>query len=319
MRASSICGGDIRAIYREHTGRGAEGYRGVIAGHEPCGQVVKVGPGVRDLRVDDRVVVYHIGGCGLCEECRRGYPIGCESEARAAYGWQRDGGHADYLLADEVSCLALPESLTHVDGALVSCGFATVYQGLLRARTSGCDRLLVTGLGPVGLAAAPLGRALGASLVIGSDPAPERVALATSLGVVDAAAQSPEELDELDELVAVHTSGRGCEVRIDCSGNAAASESAVRNTRTSGSCVFVGEGGTVTLSVSELLIHKQLTVHGSWVSSVDHMRELLEKLAPWDLHPEQIVTDRYLLSEADEAYRVADVGTSGKVCIVWED
>ena len=67
--------------------------------------------------------------------------------------------------------------------------------------------------------------------------------------------------------MAVHTSGRGCEVRIDCSGNAAASESAVRNTRTSGSCVFVGEGGTVTLSVSELLIHKQLTVHGSWVSS----------------------------------------------------
>jgi threonine dehydrogenase-like Zn-dependent dehydrogenase len=242
---------------------------------------VKVGPGVRDLRVDDRVVVYHIGGCGLCEECRRGYPIGCESEARAAYGWQRDGGHADYLLADEVSCLALPESLTHVDGALVTCGFATAYQGLFLAPTSGCDQLLVTGLDPVGLAAAPLGRALGASLVIGSDPAPERVALATSLGVVDAAAQSSE---ELDELVAVHTSGHGCEVRFDCSGNAAASESAVR-TRTSGSCVFVGEGGTVTLSVSELLIHKQLTVHGSWVSSVDHMRELLEKLAPWDLHP----------------------------------
>jgi threonine dehydrogenase-like Zn-dependent dehydrogenase len=182
MRASSICGSDIRAIYREHTGRGAEGYRGVIACHEPCGQVVKVGHGVRDLRVDDRVVVYHIGGCGLCEECRRGYPIGCESEARAAYGWQRDGGHADYLLADEVSCLALPESLTHVYGALVSCGFPTAYQGLLRARTSGCDQLLVTGLDPVGLAAAPLGRALGASLVIGSDPAPERVALATSLG-----------------------------------------------------------------------------------------------------------------------------------------
>ena len=40
MKASSICGSDIRAIYREHLGKGPEGYQGVIAGHEPCGQVV---------------------------------------------------------------------------------------------------------------------------------------------------------------------------------------------------------------------------------------------------------------------------------------
>ena len=44
MKASSICGSDIRAIYREHLGRGPEAYRGVIAGHEPCGQVAAVGP-----------------------------------------------------------------------------------------------------------------------------------------------------------------------------------------------------------------------------------------------------------------------------------
>ena len=42
-KASSICGSDIRAIYREHLGTGAEAYRGVLAGHEPCGQVVAVG------------------------------------------------------------------------------------------------------------------------------------------------------------------------------------------------------------------------------------------------------------------------------------
>jgi threonine dehydrogenase-like Zn-dependent dehydrogenase len=76
-KASSICGSDIRAIYREHLGTGLEAYRGVIAGHEPCGQVVAVGPGCRRLSVGDRVVVYHIAGCGVCEECRHGYMIGC--------------------------------------------------------------------------------------------------------------------------------------------------------------------------------------------------------------------------------------------------
>jgi threonine dehydrogenase-like Zn-dependent dehydrogenase len=41
MKASTICGSDIRAIYHEHLGKGPEGYQGVIAGHEPCGQIVK--------------------------------------------------------------------------------------------------------------------------------------------------------------------------------------------------------------------------------------------------------------------------------------
>src|SRR5919112_6540353 len=122
VRASSICGSDIRAIYREHLGTGPEAYQGVIAGHEPCGQVVTVGPGTRRLQPGDRVVVYHIAGCGVCEECRSGYMIGCTSPRRAAHGWQRDGGHAEYLLADEPTCILLPEPLTFVDGALVSCG-----------------------------------------------------------------------------------------------------------------------------------------------------------------------------------------------------
>jgi D-arabinose 1-dehydrogenase-like Zn-dependent alcohol dehydrogenase len=65
-------------------------------------------------------VVYHIAGCGVCEECRHGYMIGCTSPSRAAHGWQRDGGHAEFLLAEEATCIPLPDKLTYVDGALVS-------------------------------------------------------------------------------------------------------------------------------------------------------------------------------------------------------
>jgi threonine dehydrogenase-like Zn-dependent dehydrogenase len=61
-KASTICGSDIRAIYREHLGKGPEGYRGVIAGHEPCGQIVRCGPGLRRFKDGDRVIVYHISG-----------------------------------------------------------------------------------------------------------------------------------------------------------------------------------------------------------------------------------------------------------------
>jgi len=50
VKSSTICGSDIRAIYREHLGKGPEGYQNVIAGHEPAGQIVKCGPGMRRFR-----------------------------------------------------------------------------------------------------------------------------------------------------------------------------------------------------------------------------------------------------------------------------
>ena len=71
-----------------------------------------------------------------------------------AYGWQRDGGHADFLLAEARTLLRFPDELTYADGPLVACGFGTAYQVILRAGVSGRDRVLVAGLGPVGLAAA---------------------------------------------------------------------------------------------------------------------------------------------------------------------
>ena len=305
MRASTICGSDIRAIYREHLGVGAEAYQGVIAGHEPSGEVVAVGPGTIRLKPGDRVVVYHICGCGQCDECRHGYEIGCHQPERAAYGWQRDGGHADFLLAEERSCLRLPDELSFLDGACVACGFGTAYEALLRGKVSGNDRLLVTGLGPVGLAVAMLGRAMGASEVVGTDPSADRRALATSLGLVDSA-------------VADLSDGPVFEVTVDASGSAAGRLAALKNTRDWGRCVFVGEGGRVEFDVSPLLIHKQISLHGSWVTSLRHMEDLLERLVRWKLRPSAVVTHQFGLAEAAEAYRVADAGASGKVAIVFD-
>jgi threonine dehydrogenase-like Zn-dependent dehydrogenase len=311
MRASTICGSDLRAIYREHLGEGPEAYRGVIAGHEPCGQVVEVGPNVGRLRTGDRVVVYHISGCGQCEQCRRGYQISCQSPGRAAYGWQRDGGHADLLLAEERDLLLLPDSLSFLDGACVACGFATAYEALCRTGVSGRDQVLITGLGPVGLAAGMLARAMGASIVVGTDPNPVRRNLAMQLGAVDEPLTGDHD-DELREIL-----GDGAEVAVDCSGNPAAQRSALHHTSRWGRVALVGEGGRLTIDVSEELIHRQLTVHGSWVSSTWRMAELLDRLDRWGLHPEAVVTDRLALADAHTAYAVADRGEGGEAGIVW--
>ncbi len=315
-KASSICGSDIRAIYRAHLGKGPEGYQpGTIAGHEPCGQVAEVGPGCKRIKTGDRVVVYHISGCGVCEDCRHGYMISCSDTSRAAYGWQRNGGHAPYILVEENNCILLPDSLTYVDGALCACGTGTAYEALCRAQLGGNDRLLVTGLGPVGLAAAQLGRAMGARPVIGIDPSPARRALAEKLGLCDYTFAAD---DNALRHILDATNNKGCEVAIDCSGAPSARLLALQGTRHWGRCVYVGEGNNVEFAVSPLLIHPQITLIGSWVTSLKRLEDLVEHLARWQIHPDITCTDRLPLQEAAKAYDLADKGQTGKVCLVFE-
>jgi 2-desacetyl-2-hydroxyethyl bacteriochlorophyllide A dehydrogenase len=316
MKASSICGSDIRAIYRAHLGKGPEGYQpGTIAGHEPCGQIVKTGPGCKRFKAGDRVVVYHISGCGVCEDCREGYMIGCHSDFRAAHGWQRDGGHAPYMVAEESVCVPLPDSLSYVDGALCACGTGTAYEALCRMQLGGNDRLLITGLGPVGLAAAQLGKAMGAKPIIGIDVSPARRKLAEDLGLVDYTfAADDAALQNIKDV----TGGRGCEVSIDCSGSPQARVLALQGTRQWGRCGFVGEGNNVDFDVSQLLIHQQITIFGSWVTSLQRLEELVEHLDRWGIHPHDTCTHRLPLEEAAQAYDLADKGQSGKVCLVFD-
>jgi threonine dehydrogenase-like Zn-dependent dehydrogenase len=149
--------------------------------------------------------------------------------------------------------------------------------------------------------------------VIGVDVSEERLALAASRGAIDARVPAgPATVDEVLEL----TSGHGCEVTVDCSGTPAARAVALGAIRRWGRCVFVGEGGRLEVDVSPLLIHRQVTVIGSWVTSIWRTEELVERLVRWDVHPELTVTDSFPLTQAAEAYRVADDGRRGKVGLV---
>lgn len=316
MKTSSICGSDIRAIYHEHVGTGPEGYQNKIAGHEPCGQIVKVGPGMKRFKEGDRVVVYHISGCGVCNDCRRGYMISCSSEARAAYGWQRDGGMADYCIAEEKDLCALPDELTYVDGSMVACGFGTVYEGLEKIGISGNDAVLITGLGPVGLAAGMLCKALGANKVIGIDLVQERLDIALEKGLCDHVLKSgPNNVEEVRAL----TGGHGVERSVDCSGHHLARLTTIQAARQWGKIVFIGEGGTCEFNPSPDMIHDQKTIYGSWVTNIWRMEELLERIVRWGIHPEDLVTHRFSLDEASDAYELMAEGKCGKVAVCFDE
>jgi threonine dehydrogenase-like Zn-dependent dehydrogenase len=317
MKSSTICGSDIRCIYHEHLGKGPEGYQpGMIAGHEPCGQIVEVGPGCRRFKEGNRVIVYHISGCGVCNDCRRGYMISCTSEYRRAYGWQRDGGMAEYMLAEEKDLVYLPDELSYSDGAQVACGFGTVYEGLEKIGICGNDAVLVTGLGPVGLATAMLCRALGARKIMGTEILDERIAIARDLGLFDEVMKAgPDNVEQIRAL----TGGMGVERAVDCSANSHARLTCIQATRKWGRIVFLGEGGTCEFQPSPDIIHDQKTIYGSWVTNIWRMEELVERLVRWQIHPEDLITHRFSLEQASEAYALMASGKCGKVAVCFDE
>jgi threonine dehydrogenase-like Zn-dependent dehydrogenase len=128
--------------------------------------------------------------------------------------------------------------------------------------------------------------------VIGVDLIPDRLELAK--GAAHVLMGGEDAAQEIRDL----TDGRGAEVA-----------------REWGWVVYIAEVGSVTFEPSPLL-HKQLTLHGSWVCGINEMEGLLEHLERKGLHPESTVTHTFSLSDTKQAYEIFDAGKTGKVVIL---
>src|SRR5215468_2668151 len=313
MKASGMCGSDLhpyRAVGNAAAALGLGGTGGpVIAGHEPCGVVAARGAGVAeaDAPTGQRVMVHHYKGCGRCQHCRVGWAQLCR-QGIVVYGMTGHGGHAAYMTVPAFTLVGLPDSLSFEEGAAISCGTGTAYGALKRLDVSGRDTLAVFGQGPVGLSATMLGAAMGAR-VIAVDISPERRRLAKEFGaetVID-----PREVDPVAALREL-THGEGVEAALDCTGNPEARVAAVKSACTWGRVCFVGEGNTTTFDISQDMIRKQLTILASWTFSANGQEECARFIADRRIPLRKLLTHRFKLDEAADAYRLFDTQTTGK-------
>jgi threonine dehydrogenase-like Zn-dependent dehydrogenase len=310
MKASGMCGSDLhpyRAVGNAAAALGLGSGGPVIAGHEPCGVVAAVGAGVDPSLVGQRVMNHHYKGCGRCRHCRLGWSQLCR-KGITVYGMTGHGGHAPLMVAPAFTCVPLPDALSFEEGAAVSCGTGTAYGALKRIDVSGRDTLAVFGQGPVGLSATMLGRAMGAR-VIAVDVVPERPALARELG-----AEETINARDTDAVKAIHelTHGEGAETTMDCSGASEGRLGALQSAGTWGRVAFVGEGGQVTIDVSKHMLRRQLTVHASWTFSNTGQEECARFVADRKVPLKKLLTHRFRLDQADEAYQLFDTQTTGK-------
>ena len=308
MKASGICGSDLKTYRAPAGSRPPERLK--ISGHEPCGVVAAIGEGVTGARVGDRVMQHHYLGCGRCRYCRIGYAQLCVNE-HAGYGYGLNGGHADFMLCAASTLVPLPDDLTFAEGASIACGTGTAYAALRKLDVSGRDTLVVYGQGPVGLSATLLGAAMGAR-VIAVDINAARLAMAREHGASEVINSV-----ETDPIQAVKdlTEGEGADASLDCTGHAEARAQTVRSTRVFGRACFVGEGGTVTLEPTPDIIHRHLTLYGSWTFSTFLLEDAAKFVSGRRVPLRQIITHTLPLAEIGTSYRLFEGGEPGK-CVV---
>jgi len=318
VKASGMCGSDLHN-YRASvqpagtvTG-GIKREAGVIAGHEPCGLVAAVGAGVteKEARVGQRVMDHHYSGCGNCKHCRGGWTQMC-LEGTVVYGSGGHGGHAKYMKVPVSTLVPLPDSLSFVTGAAISCGTGTAWGALRRLNLRGGETIAIFGQGPVGLSATQFAVAMGAR-VIAIDISPERRKLARDFGahaVIDA--KSADTVAAIRDL----THGEGAHMTLDASSAPEARAAAVRSVRAWGTACFVGERGQVTLDVSPDLLRRQVTLVGSWTFSKQGQAECAEFVADLKVDVEKLFTHHWKLEQAEEAYKLFDTQTTGKAVIL---
>ncbi|MEW2145334.1 zinc-dependent alcohol dehydrogenase [Micromonospora vinacea] len=232
ISTTAICGSDLHLYH---------GYipamrKGDILGHEFMGEVVEVGPQVRNLAPGDRVVVPFPIACGHCSSCQRGLYSVCENSNPNAgiaekimghspagiFGYSHllggyAGGQAEYARVPfaDVGPVKVPDEISDDQAVLLADVFPTGYMGAEMCDIKPGQVIAVWGAGPVGLLAAASARLLGAERVIVIDRFPYRLRLAEEH--IDAETINYEEVDVLDTLNEM-TAGRGPDACIDAVG-----------------------------------------------------------------------------------------------------
>jgi propanol-preferring alcohol dehydrogenase len=308
MQVAGLCGSDLH-LYRQTAAQRAD--NDTIPGHEPSGIVDSVGPGVTHVDVGDRVSVYHYRGCGHCQQCLAGNIMWCPE--RRGYGGPIHGADADYLLTDARNCLPLPPEFSFGHGALIACAAGTAFSSMRKLQVSGEDTVVIFGQGPVGLCGLLMAKAMGGR-VFGVEPIAERRALAQDLGadeVID-----PGDVDVVAALKDL-TRGKGADLAFETSGTAAGQNGAVDGLRRGGSAVFVGFGVREKTLNPAQFIGRQLTLMGSFVIPIYMYWDLRDFILDHQLPLEAMVTHRFPIDEASQAFKIFDEGKTGKVIFEW--
>jgi threonine dehydrogenase-like Zn-dependent dehydrogenase len=313
---SAICGSDLHP-YR---GLQPEFEFGTVLGHEFVGEVVEVGTEAASITVGQRVFASDVVACGRCAQCLRGWHYHCDTMSLfgtgGAVGQYTAGGQAEYVRIPNCDLVAapVPDGVT-AEQALFLCDvLPTAYQGVVNSGFAPGDCLVVVGCGPVGLTAVLSGLAQGASRVFAVDPQSARRDRAAALGAV--ALDTHDELR--DEILALSADLGPVNIRVvEAVGATSSLLSAMTLTDPGTFVSAIGVPHATTLTIPALsLFQRESGVRFSVGDPIRSRGELIGLLTSGALDPAPIISDRFGLSQAPDAYTAFDAGEIVKAVLV---
>ena len=272
-----------------------------LPGHEICGQVLDTDP-PGALEPGTNVVVYHVWPCQGCSRCRAGEDNLCVNP-QAWVGFTHSGGFQDRLLVPLDRVVAVPDSIDPIRAAPMTCALGTAYRATVtRGGVAAGSRVVVIGLGGVGIHALQIARAAGA-LAVGLDTSQQAVNVARGLGLDARRADDP---DTHSQLVA-ESGGEGVDVVIDTVGYESTVQQANRLVRPGGRIVAVGYSPTVKFSLpSPRFVLEEIQLLGSRYVKLDELERAIMLVA--DGRVEIVVDSVKPLEAANEAFDSLEAG-----------
>ena len=313
VKASLICGTDVR-IYR---GRKTKGVRTPsILGHEFAGVIEEVCGDVGEFKKGDLVSIAPIVPCLKCYYCKHDQENICLN--RTAHGYEYDGGFAEYVkipaaVLKSGNVYKVPEGVSIEDIPLAE-PLACCINGQRQSPIKLGDAVVIFGAGPIGLMHLLLAKSSG-GMVIVSEPNEKRRKTALELGadiVVDPTSE------DLEKVVLNSTDGIGADVVIMAIGIPALVNDTLKIARKGGTInLFAGFSVGDMPPVDVNLIHyKELNITGTSASARRDHEKAIRLIKNGTIDASKIITHKFPLDQADEAFRVAESGEGIKVEII---
>ena len=299
IKSVGVCGSDLHWFAEGSIGD-AKLDHPLVLGHEFAGETED----------GQRVAIDPAIPCGHCEFCEIGHPNLCDNLIFAGHG-EYDGALREYGSFPTRCLFPIPDSLSYVDGAMLEpLGVAihAVDLGKLKAGMT----VGVFGCGPIGLLIIQMAKLSGAANIFATDKLPHRVDAAKSFGASQAFLS--EDSDRLNEIRAA-TQGRGVDVSFEAAGVQAAVDDAVAAVRPGGKVILAGIPDDDRTSFSASIARRK----GLTIKLVPRMKHTypraIELVSKGLVDVRSIVTHRFPLAQASEAFRVAERREGLKIII----
>jgi L-iditol 2-dehydrogenase len=301
IKAAGICGSDISRVFKDGTYSFP-----IIPGHEFAGEIVEQGSN-SPYKIEQVVSVYPLLPCQKCNSCLEQRFQQCDNYNY--FGSRCDGGFAEYIKVPYWNIVPAPSGVSAAEAAL--CEPASVAQhGMRNVNVTNGDTVLIFGAGAIGLMMAQWAFIFGASSVVLADISNDKLNAGRKI------VPNAEFINSMDNPIDEVLSDRKFSVTVEGTGVPAIYSQVIKFSAKNGRILFLGNPSKdiiIERSTVSQLLRKELTIHGTWNSTLEPYNEwaaTLQAIADRKLNVKDMITHKYTLDEAFDALKMMREGNN---------